>query len=424
MWNRAGFELYLLAGFYKLFGISPLNFQIVIFLYQSIIGIVMFLLLRKKSFWLATLAYVLYASFTFLVYGTIDESAEILIGLFVFLVFYFYWEFIEKKNIKFLFFAGIATGVSLITKQTSVFILFSTLLLLVIYSRKKLVSESFFYLAGAAIPVFLYAGYFALNNGLYDLYFNTIYAPLFPYRQTAPLWGLSEGMKMLIFHLTVLVPFIFIKTKGIFSTPVKTALIIFILALFPTLLPVFLSYRLISALPIFSVMIAIFLSQGYLSIKKHKNYLMKGIILVGTIAFFVQLGMYLIQNINYIKDNGGFIKQEYRLDVYSENEKSVVQWLKNNTNEKEKIFNISNVLIMFYGNRFPQNKYDGSLIFEYCPINIYYETITENPARVVVFDNSIPTDLKNLKNWKYLQFLKEHYALSKVYGQYEIYMLK
>lgn len=423
MWNRAGFDLYILTGFYKIFGISFLNFQIFIFLAQSLIGIVMFSLLYKKSFLVAIISYVVYSLFAFIVYGSINQPAEILIGLFVLMVFYFYWEFIDKKNIKFLFFAGVATGLSFITKQTSIFILFSTLILLIIYSREKLMKKSFFYLIGTAIPVFIYAGYFALNNGLSDLYFNTIYAPLAPYRQNVSLWGWSEGVRIIGLHLAVIIPFIILKTKGIIVGSVKAALILFVLSLLPTLLPSFWSYRLISALPIFSIMTAVFLICGYFIIRNNREYLRKGIIILGLILLFVQFGVYFNQSTSSISDNGGFVKQDYLLDGYSENEEKVVSWLKENTEEKEKIFNTANNLVLFFSNRFPQDKYDCSMCFGFYPINQYFDTITRNPARVVVFDTNLPKDWEILENWKYIRFLKDNYALAKTFGQYEIYIL-
>lgn len=423
MWNRAGFDLYLLAGFYKIFGISLLNFQIFIFLSQAIIGIIMFSLLYKKSFLIAVISYIVYLFFAFLVYGTINQPAEILIGLFVLLVLYFYWEFIDKENIKFLFFAGIATGFSLITKQTSIFIFFSILILLAIYSRKRIIKNLSSYLLATAIPVIGYMGYFALSNGLSDFYFNTVYAPLFPYRQNVSLWGWSEGIRIMSLHLAVIIPFVFLKKRGIVSWPIKTALILFVLSLFTTLFPSFWSYRLISALPIFSVMTSIFLVYGYFMIKSSKSYLVKGIIISGFILLFMQFGLYFNQSWRYISDNGGFTKQAYQLDGYSENEKSIAEWLRNNTKENEKIFNTANNLVLFYSNRLPYNKYDCSMCFGFYPLSQYYETITKNPARVVVYDSNLPKDWELLKNWEYAKFLKKHYTLAKAFGQYEIYIL-
>ena len=423
IWNRAGFDLYLLAGFYKLFGVNPLNFQIFIFISQAIIGIVMLLLLYRKSFQLAVTSYIVYILFAFLIYGTISQPAEILLGLFVFLIFFFYWEFIDKKSAKFLFFAGIATGFSLITKQTSLFVFIATLFLLLIYSKKNFLTNTKAYLLGTAVPVAGYVAYFMLNNALYDLYFNTIYVVLFPYRQNAPLWGLSEGIRLIGLHLAVLIPFALIKINNI-SKPIKTAVILFVLSLFGTLLPTFWSYRLISALPMFSIMTSIFLLQGYSVIKKGKNYLITTIVVLGFIAFLIQFRSYYLQSIKYISDHGGFFEQKYRLDAYREDDKKVTAWLKNNTGKNERVFNIvGNNLILFFSNRFPQNKYDTSMSFGFYPLEQYWGTITENPARVVVYDTNLPKDWKILKNWKYTNFLKEHYTLRETFGPYEIYIL-
>lgn len=422
IWNRAGFDLYLLAGFYKLFGIHPLNFQIFIFISQATIGIVMILLLYKKSFSLAVTSYILYISFAFLVYGTISQPAEILIGLFVFLTFYFYWEFIDKKSVKFLFFAGIATGFSLITKQTSIFVFLAMLSLLLIYSKQKLLINTKAYLLGTAVPIAGYVGYFMLNNALYDLYFNTIYVILFPYRENAPLTGFPEGIRLIGLHLAILIPFALIKINNV-EKSIKTAIILFVLSLFGTLLPTFWSYRLISALPMFSIMTSFFLLQGYSVIRKHKDYLGTTIVVVGFIVFLIQFKSYYLQSIRYIIDHGGFFEQKYRLEAYRDDEKKVTAWLKNNTGKNERVFNTATNLVLFFSNRFPQNKYDTSMSFGFYPLEQYWGTLTGNPARVVVYDINLPKDWRILKNWKYTNFLKKNYSLKETFGPYEIYVL-
>src|SRR3972149_6890709 len=91
------------------------------------------------------------------------------------------------------------------------------LLFLLIYSRKKIIKESVFYLSGVAIPVLAYTGYFAFNNGLFDLYENAIYNvfSLYPKTQDVSLYPVdfSEAIKIVGLHLTVLIPFIFMETK-------------------------------------------------------------------------------------------------------------------------------------------------------------------------------------------------------------------
>lgn len=424
IWNRAGFELYLLAGFYKLFGINPLNFQIFIFLCQTLIGFVIFGLLYKKSFWLAVSSYTLYVAFAFLVYGSITESAEILIGLFVFLILYFYWEFIEKKNLKYLFLAGLATGLSLITKQTSLFIPFSVIVLLIIYSRKQLIKKSICYLSGTAFPVLMYVSYFIWNDALLDLYQNTIYNVLFVYRETAPSWGLSEGIRMVIFHLTVLIPFTLMNTDKFVSKPVKTALIIFVLSLFTTLLPTYWAYRLVSALPIFSVITSIFFVKGYMMIRKANSYILKLVVIFLFITFLLQFKFYFDQNIGYVVDNGGYSPRQYIFDGYSDDEKEIVAWLRNNTKTNERILNMASSFVYYYSGRYPSVKYDDSIYFGILKLDQYYGTITKNPARVVIYDSDLPSKWPILKNWKYVAFLKENYDLVKTVGIYKIYVLK
>lgn len=421
MWNRAGFDLYLLAGFYKIFGVNPLNFQIFIFLSQALIGAAMFLLLLRKSFKLATLSYAIYSLFAFLVYGSINQPAEILLGLFVFLAFYSYWEFLDTQKLRFILLAGAASGFSLITKQTSFFIVFSFFFFL--FSGKKFLTHVKFYFLGLSLPVLGYTGYFFLNNALFDLYFNTIYVVLGPYRQNAPLWGLSEGLKMLAFHLSILIPFIFIKVKNI-PNPIKVSLIMLTISLFFTLLPSFWSYRLISDLPLFSIITAIFFLHTTEFIKKNKSYMVNAIIILGFTYFLTQFGLYFRGNTQYIQDNGGYISRKYLLDSFSDNEFKVVKWIKDNTNKNERIFNISDNLILFYSNRFPQNKYDCTICFGYYPESQYYETITKNPSRIVIYDSNLPNDWPLMRKWQYAEFLKKYYNLEKKIGSYEIYVKK
>ncbi len=102
VWDRASLDLYALAGFYKIFGLSLLNFQIFIFVIQAMIGIIIFLLLYKKSFLLAGMSCVTYFLSAFAVYGTVNQPAEIMLGFFTFVAFYCFWEYTGKKNIKFL----------------------------------------------------------------------------------------------------------------------------------------------------------------------------------------------------------------------------------------------------------------------------------------------------------------------------------
>lgn len=423
MWNRAGFDLYLLAGFYKLFGMNVLNFQIFIFLTQAFIGLILFYLVSKKSLKLGLLSYSIYSLFTFLVFGSVNQPAEILLGLFVFLIFYFLWNFLDTRKKINLLLAGIFTGLSLITKQTSILIPISAFIILIFNFRAKSLKYVGYYLGGTFIPLMLYVLYFGFNHALYDLYFNTIYAPLFPYRQNAPAWGLDEGLRMVAFHVTILLPFLFLKLKN-YSLYLKSLLALFVASLFITLLPTFWSYRLISVLPIFSIMVGLFFLEGLRLLKTKAQILSKGVVIVGFVLFILQFGSYLKENMNYIMDNGGYLKREFLLDSFSENEFKVVDWLKKNTAENERIFNISDNLILFYSNRLPQNKYDCSMCFGFYPLNQYYNTITTNPARVVIYDSNLPNDWPLLKNWKYLKFLRSNYNLVKSFDQYQIYVRK
>lgn len=425
-WDRGPLDLYFLSGIYRIFGVNNLTYQITIFSILLATSLLIFFGLLKKSLRLALLSYVVYVALIFPLFIN-SEIEELLVGLFSLLVFYFTLLFVHKKKLRFLFFSGVISGLSYMTKQTSGLLIAVSILYLLtfeskkrfyIFSKKKIINV-FTYVLGILLPVGIMLACLFLANGFLG-YLHSQYFTFFIYSKWAKPWGIGEGWKIILVFFSILVPFIFIRTDAILNRRLKLFLILLTLSLFTCLLPSYWTYRLVAAFPLFAIAFALYIFDSLYVIKSSKNITKKVTIFSSWIIFIIFFGYFLNQYIDFVNANG-FQKGQYILD-YGENEKKTAQWLVNNTVSNEKIFNMGNNIIMVRAKRLPQNKYVGSMPIDYMPFKESSKIIESNPPRVIVFQETLLSDWPELKNWEFINYLKTKYIVKEKFGDISIYV--
>lgn len=414
-WIRTPFDLYLLAGIYKIFGFNPLYYQLTLFALYLGTGILIFFFFVRKAKAFAIVSYLLYVFLAFFLYST-TQIGEVLVGVFVFLTFVFLWLYDEKRSNYFLLLSGVFCGFALITKQTSTIFAAFSFLSLFVFGTRGLFRRMIYFLLGVCIPVLPLLFYYYFNNALLDFFYYIVVFNVSVYREQAPLWGLRDALPYLILHIASVLLFLLVKTP-LFSLRAKLIIAVMVVGLLPTLLPTYWSYRLVTALPILTLMLAALVTnaKGLLHTKVK--------VLVMVLAFIIPLTLsqFASNYQHYIKSVSGFSFRHYTIE-YAPYQKKVVDWLIKNTTPNERIFNTDSNIVMFYSRRLPHNKYVDALPWVYFPLDVSFRDITRNPPRVVVYDSTLPTSWPVLKKWKFIPYLYSHYKRVEKYDAIEIYV--
>lgn len=425
-WIRTPLDIYLLAGIYKIFGIHELGYQILIFSLQLSTSFLIFFGLLRKRFSLACFAYLSYVILLPPLFMN-TEIDETLASFFIILTFFILWTYKKRRSSLVLLLSGITSSLTVLTKQTSTAVIIAILVYL-IFVHKSNIKSLAFYFAGLLIPASILAIFLIIHNAMFDFIYYAFYFNLFIYRQWAQSWGIKDAMLMLGLYFSILTPFVFLKTKSIFDDKVKVLLLLITFSLIPSLLPSFWSYRLITAFPLFCIAIAVFVSKGYQALRE-KPAIPKIIIGGSSLIFLLFFQYFLGAYIGFINSNG-FSYGQYIYD-YGDDERNVAVWLRDNTDKKEKIFNMANNIIMLKSNHLPHNKYVDQIPIAYYPLDKSYKEITSKPPKIVVFDRSaldnflVNKDWARIsKDWKFIDFLDKNYRVAKRIGTIYVYFIK
>lgn len=425
IWNRGIIDLYLLAGFYKLFGVSQMNYRIVIFIFHMLISSIIFFGLYKRSALLASISYVIYLLLSSILFSN-AEIEEILVGLFSVITYFLFWQFLDKKKFLYLFYAGIASGLSFGVKQTSIVLVGIGVGYLTVnyYREMRRVPLSYYskqvfvYIIGFFLPILLLLFFFLYNRMLND-YLYQQYFVFFVYSKWAQPWGLSDGIRMSTVYLSIIIPFFVIQSKKIVKKGELILILSFTMALFVMLLPSYWSYRLVAALPLFSIIGALYIIK-LSDFLKHGDSLFKaGVICIGIISFYFSFLYFFNGYIQTVRDNG--LRFGQALLDYGQDEENVARWLKTNTSKNDRVFNMANNIIMVKSARLPHNKYIDGMPLDYMPYNSTYKDIIANPPKIIIYPSSILSDFPELKEWKFLNYFKKRYQLKKQFGDLGIY---
>lgn len=429
VWMRTPLDLFLLSWWSKIFGVNADSYQLFVFATLIIIAILIFIIGSKI---LAKLKYVPFLFFIIFLFPLFQntEMGELLIGLFFLLLFLSLFYYLDKGNNKLLIISGLISGISLITKQNSGALGIGVIAVIIFDSfiQKKplliFVKRCLDFAAGFTLPILTLILYYAYNNGLNDLLYYTVGVVFDQYGKKPLPDGFSRGDAMWIeaAYFALLVPFLFLWKYTKLSIQKVMLFPIFLLALLPSILPSFLSYRAFTSFPIVSILAGynIYLFKNGL-MGNHRNF--KKILVVISFTIFIVFTLRFINPyIMSVRDEGFHFKSFIK--DYGESDYKVAQWIRNNTKEDEKVMIFSSSIGYLLSDRLPKNKYIDLFPFLLYPYEKTSGIFAKSPPKIMVIDETLFRDFPTLLNWPfYKNFMKENYAEKKRFDNLIIYEL-
>lgn len=430
VWMRTPLDIFLLSGWFKILGVADTSYQHFIFLTTIAIALLVFLLsYRNLPNWKFS-AFIFFIIFLFPLFQNI-EIGELLVGLWSLLLFGFLFKYLSDRRLYLLVICGIISGISIITKQNSGAVSLAALGIIIfdsIMQKKHLIilaKRCLVFSIAAVLPLAGLIFFYAYNNGLLDLFYYSVELVLGKYNSQPLPPGFSRGDALWIegAYFALLIPFLlYWKRTGL--TIQKILLFpAFLIALYPSVLPSYLSYRTFTAFPIVSLLagynIIILLKNGGV-----KNYFkVKTLIIILSFASFIMLTLRFINPyIQSIKDEG--FRQNNFIKDYGNSEYQVSSWIKNNTAKDEKIMSFTNSIVYLLSDRLPQNKYIDPFPYILYPYEKTSDVFAKQPPRIMIIDESLFQDFPDLANWPfYKKFMKENYIERKRFDNLIIYEL-
>ena len=409
-WIRNPLDIFLLVQWFKVFGLTGEAYQLLIYALFIVLTICVFILSHKLLPHKPKLAFLFYTIFVFPLFIN-TEIGEVLIGVLNILAFMAAYGFLKTRSIGLLFLAGFIAGLVFITKQSSITIALAiafTLFLTNIAEKKSFrqtASVFGIYLAGVFIPFIGIIAYFAYNNALKDYLYYSIVFILGPYSRLKP-YELThgDGLWMAGAFLAVSVPFMLFWKDIKLRYQLVVLLISLTFASLFSLLPSFLSYR---AFPTFPLISIVFGYNIALLMQKNSSSIKRWVVVVSCIFFVVFVWHYIGEYIVFVQENG-FAPKQYIKD-YGETELNIAKWIRENTDQNERIQNFTSEIIYVLSNRLPKHKYIEPHPSILRPYSKSSEVFSKDPPVVVVYDESLPEIHIGLEKWPFIEYMKRHY---------------
>lgn len=429
VWMRTPLDLFFLSRWLKIFGVSADAYQLLIYTILIILAISVFFIGYKVSAKLKYIPFLFYVIFLFPLFQN-TEIGELLVGLWSLWLFFVLFCYLNKRSNKLLIISGLISGVALITKQNSGALGIGTVGIIIfdcIIQKKTIftsIKKCFYFTVGFALPVLALILYYSYNKGLNDLVYYTVSIVLDKYNKKPLPDGFSRGDTMWIetAYLVLLIPFLFLWRYTKLSIQKVMLFPIFMVALLPSVLPSFLSYRAFTSFPIVSILVGynIYLFKNG-QIKTHRNF-KKFLILFSFIVFIACTLRFVNPYISSIQSDGFHFKSFIK--DYGEPEYKVAQWIKNNTKKGEKIMSFSSSIVYLLSDRFPTNKYIDPFPYLLYPYEQTTKVFMDNRPRIMIFDKSLTKDFPDLINWPYYKYLIKEYTLKASFENLNIYELQ
>ncbi|MBI2613570.1 MAG: hypothetical protein HYW62_02265 [Candidatus Levybacteria bacterium] len=409
VWIRMPFDLFLLETWYKIFGANGFAYQLFIYALLVILSIAVFVcgrLVLKKFYFLP---FLFFNIFLFPLFQNTEEG-EILVGIFNILLFLTVFFYFKKRNIWYLFIAGLISGLSFITKQNSVLVagaLTVTLLLDFYLQRAKfilLINRLGVYFSGIIIPILGIILYFSFHKSLEDFFYYTLFFILGTYSKAQVNQG--NGLLIVFSFLSLLIPFVFVVKKVGVRLQSGLFLILQIVALFPSLLPSFLSYRAFTAFPLISIVAGVLLTT---LIRNKIGKVSKVAIVLAFVSFLFFNYTFIDSYISSIAN--GEIKYGQYITSYGKKELEIAELIRKNSSKDEKIISYGNEMIYVLSDRLPANKYVDPFPYLLHPYEETSKVFIDNPPKLVVYDESLPRDHIGLDKWPFIDFLHKNYDI-------------
>lgn len=419
-WLRTPFDLFLLGGWFKLFGVSEISYRYFIYILLLLIAVMLYFFGQKFFATKKILPFLFFVIFLFPLFLN-TEMGEIVIGLLNTLLLIIVIFYLTKRYSLLLFIAGLICGFIIITKQNAAGVILAVAVTVGLDSYFK--RESFLkwfrreaYLTiGFIMSILGLITYYWYQKALYDLFYYTVKVVLINYRNEPlpPGYSLGDGMWIEYGYFAILLPFIIFWKQTKLSLQKVIFIFLFVISLFPSLFPSYLSYRTFTAYPIISVVAAydILLFIHYL---QQKNILRWVIVLTSFITFII-LSVRFIQPYLLVVQTDGFHPNSILRD-YGDNERKIAEWIKTHTDKNEKILNWGNEIIYFLADRFPKYKYIEPIPSILAPYEKTSKLFIKDPPRIVVYDNSLVDVFIGLRSYPFIEFLKKNYKEVGKYG--------
>ncbi|MEX2007721.1 MAG: hypothetical protein WD992_03030 [Candidatus Levyibacteriota bacterium] len=415
VWLRMPFDLFLLSGWYEIFGPNGEAYQYFVYTLFILISLSLFLISRKfigKCFWLP---FVFFIVFLFPLFQNVEED-EMLIGLFNLILFGLMLLFFNKRRSYLLLPAGIISGLSLVTKQNSGLVIIAVLSSIFLdfflqkYRVEKLAKNILILLSGILLPVSLVVFYFLIRGGLKDFLYYTIYFIFGPLRTAYITQG--DGLWIIAGYMSLLIPFVLFWKKTGIKLQVAFFITAQILFLLPSLFPSALSYKAFTSFPLISLIAGLNLS---LLVRKNSLTVTKKIVVIASFILFIFFTSRFIESYIGSIQSDGFAKGQYLMD-WGEQDKEIATIIKNNSQKDDKILSYKSEMIYVLSDRLPANKYVDPFPYLLTPYEETIKVFKDNPAKFVVYDESLPDDHPGLSEWPFLEFLEENYTMIKKFS--------
>lgn len=428
-WLRAPFDLFLLSFWFRIFGPSANSYQLFIFLILCLIAIAIFAISYRFLPKLKFLPFLFFIVFLFPIFQN-TEMGELLVGLWNLLMLGSILLYLNAKKRKFLLIAGLLAGVSLITKQNSIGVIFAVLITVIVdhhirkLSLKVRIKDIGILVAGVLFPPIVLLVYYWVQGSLMIFLNYSVGMVLGGYRRVPlpPGFSLGDGMWIEFGYFFLLIPVLIFRKQTKLNIQQILFLVLMLICLIPSLFPSFLSYRAFPSFPIVSIIAGYSILIFFTNKPKDKNLIFrKTFILLCFLAFILVNLRYINPYISQFSSEK--IKFNNFIKDYSEDEINVAKWLKNNTGPHEKITSYTSDMVYFLSNRFPQNKFIDPV-----PVMLLYSDSSDiffaNPPRIFILDDMTVKDFPDLAKWKFYKFVQKEYTAVEHYGTLTIYEYK
>lgn len=399
----------------KIFGNTPEMLRIVSYLLTMLFAYGIYFSTKQISQKVATIALgLLFLSF-FPLFNNF-RIEEMFASLFIVYSTYFFLKFLNSKSLNWVFLFGIFVALSAMSKQIMVSIILAFIIIIVYYREKK---DDFLHLLkivgvltlGFILGIVPFVVYYGWHNVLSDYFYWNVIFNITVYPKLTTPYAFGEGITMGAWLMIALIPGILLFHYGKLKKENNPELLYCILAAILTaysLLPSFLSYKLLPFYP-FSLMIwAMVIAYG-------KGKIIKIFLIIGFVAFLIPAKMFYADYVSQNMFSGGFIYD------YDENALGVVGWLKKNTAKNERIMNFGDHYFTTLAQRLPKNRYVYLFPWLVYPFDASTKEILANPPRVVIIDARTLEDFPILNNWPFIQYVKSKYTQAARYNTHIIY---
>jgi len=419
IYHHTPFPLFFLFSLSKFLGNTPEMLRFASFLLTIFFGYGVYLTGKQISQKIGATALGLF-SITFLPLFDNFHIEEMFASILSLYAVFFFLKFWQNRSFSWLFLTGFSTALGLMSKQVIIGIVPAFIIATLWYLSKKRESISFFlkgssfFLLGFSLTITPFILYYFFNQALSDFFYWNVIFNLTTYPQQSIPYGLKEGFQNGSWLFLAIIPAALLWRQEELNIEIRFKLLIITLAtvfLLPSLLPSFLSYKILAFYPY-----PLFLWAILWQFRGKK--LIIPFLIAGLILFLIPAKTFYL---DYLPQN--LFQKELIID-YGQNELKVVDWLLENTTAEEKIMNLGHHYITTLAQRLPANKYVYLFPWLVMPYDKSTQEILADPPRVVILDNQTILDFPSLNQWPFLSHLRSDYQVVAAYETYEIFVSK